>query len=67
MSNINPDFAIGHVRLDDAGVGKKVEANGFKLVPDKRFPPGSQYMAVLEKKGCVTLLSGPLKISRRGG
>lgn len=50
MSNANPDFAIGHVRLDDAGVVKEVEANGFKLVSNKPFLPGSQYMAIFEKK-----------------
>ena len=50
MSNANPDFAIGHVRLDDAGVVKEVEANGFKLVSNTPFLPGSQYMAVFEKK-----------------
>lgn len=50
MSNANPDFAIGHVRLDDAAVVKEVEANGFKLISNKPFLPGSQYMAVFEKK-----------------
>ncbi|MFN0101786.1 MAG: class I SAM-dependent methyltransferase [Bryobacteraceae bacterium] len=50
MSNTNPDFAIGHVRLDDAGVVKEVEANGFTLVSNKAFLPGSQYIAIFEKK-----------------
>lgn len=50
MSNANPDFAISHVRLDDAGVVKEVEANGFKLVSNRPFLPGSQYMAIFEKK-----------------
>ena len=50
MSNANPDFAISHVRLDDAAVVKEVEANGFKLISNKPFLPGSQYMAVFEKK-----------------
>ena len=50
MSNANPDFAISHVRLDDAGVVKEVEANGFKLVSNKPFLAGSQYMAIFEKK-----------------
>jgi len=50
MSNMNPDFAIGHVRLDDAGVVKEVTANGFKLVSNKPFLAGSQYMAIFEKK-----------------
>jgi predicted methyltransferase len=50
MSNANPDFAISHVRLDDAGVVKEVEANGFKLISNAPFLPGSQYMAIFEKK-----------------
>lgn len=50
MSNANPDFAIGHVRLDDAAVVKEVEANGFRLISNQPFLPGSQYMAVFEKK-----------------
>jgi hypothetical protein len=29
---------------------KEVEANGFKLISNKPFLPGSQYMAVFEKK-----------------
>ena len=50
MSNPNPDFAISHIRLDDAAVVKEVEANGFKLVSNQPFLPGSQYMAVFEKR-----------------
>lgn len=50
MSNANPDFAISHIRLDDAAVAKEVEANGFRLVSSQPFLPGSQYMAVFEKK-----------------
>ena len=50
MSNANPDFAIGHVRLDDADVVKEVESNGFKLVSNRPFSPGSQYVAIFEKK-----------------
>ena len=36
--------------LDDAAVAKEVEANGFRLVSSQPFLPGSQYMAVFEKK-----------------
>lgn len=50
MSNANPDFALSHIRLDDAAVAKEVEANGFRLVSSQPFLPGSQYMAVFEKK-----------------
>lgn len=50
MSNANPDFAIGHIRLDDAAVVKEVEANGFKLVSNQPFLAGSQYVAVFAKK-----------------
>ena len=38
------------LRLDDAAVAKEVEANGFRLVSSQPFLPGSQYMAVFEKK-----------------
>ncbi len=50
MSNANPDFAISHIRLDDAAVIREVEANGFKLVSNNPFLPGSQYMAIFEKR-----------------
>lgn len=50
MSNANPDFALTHIRLDDTGVIREVEANGFRLVSNTAFLPGSQYMAVFEKK-----------------
>lgn len=49
MSNPNPDFALGHIRLDDAGVIREIEANGFKLVKNSDFLPASQYLAVFEK------------------
>jgi hypothetical protein len=29
---------------------KEVEANGFKLVSNNPFLPGSQYMAIFEKR-----------------
>lgn len=50
MANANPDFAITHIRLDEAAVVKEVEANGFRLVSSKPFLPGVQYMAIFEKK-----------------
>lgn len=50
MSNSNPDFALTHIRLDDAGVIKEVEANGFRLVEHKEFLPGTQYIALFEKR-----------------
>ena len=50
MSNANPDFAISHIRLDDAAVIREVEANGFKVVSNAPFLPGSQYMAIFEKR-----------------
>lgn len=50
MSNANPDFALTHIRLDDAGVIQEVEANGFRMVSNTAFLAGSQYMAVFEKK-----------------
>lgn len=50
MSNSNPDFAISHIRLDDAGVVKELEANGFRLLEKKEFLAGSQYLAIFEKR-----------------
>ena len=50
MSNANPDFALSHIRLDDAGVVKEVLTHGFRLVSNEPFLPGSQYVAVFEKK-----------------
>jgi SAM-dependent methyltransferase len=50
MSNPNPDFALSHIRLDDAGVVREIEANGFKLVKNSEFLAGSQYLAILKKR-----------------
>jgi predicted methyltransferase len=38
--------ALTHIRLDDAGVIKEVEASGFALVEEREHIPKSQYMAV---------------------
>jgi predicted methyltransferase len=38
--------ALTHIRLDDAGVIKEVEASGFVLVEEREHIPKSQYMAV---------------------
>jgi ubiquinone/menaquinone biosynthesis C-methylase UbiE len=39
-----------HIRLDDDGVIKEVEANCFKFINKHDHIPNSQYMAVFEKK-----------------
>lgn len=39
-----------HIRLDDDGVIKEVEANGFKFLSKHDHIPNSQYMAIFEKK-----------------
>jgi predicted methyltransferase len=38
--------ALTHIRLDDAGVIKEVEAAGFKLVEEHEHIPKSQYVAL---------------------
>jgi predicted methyltransferase len=42
--------AVQHIRLDEDGVIKEVEAAGFKLVGQHEHIPGSQYMAIFERK-----------------
>lgn len=50
MSNANPDFALTHIRLDDADVVKEIETSGFRLVSNRPFLAGSQYLAIFEKR-----------------
>jgi ubiquinone/menaquinone biosynthesis C-methylase UbiE len=42
--------AMQHIRLDKADVVKEVEAHRFRLVSSHDHIPGSQYMAIFEKK-----------------
>jgi ubiquinone/menaquinone biosynthesis C-methylase UbiE len=39
-----------HIRLDDAGVIREVEANGFALVSEHEHIPKSQYIAIFRLK-----------------
>jgi len=41
--------ALTHIRLDDSGVVKEVEASGFALLEKREHIPKSQYMAVFTK------------------
>ena len=50
MGTGDPDRAISHIRLDAGGVVTEVEANGFRLLKRQEHVPGSQYIAVFEKK-----------------
>jgi ubiquinone/menaquinone biosynthesis C-methylase UbiE len=42
--------ALQHIRLDDSGVVKEVEANGFTLVSEREHIPKSQYIAIFKVK-----------------
>ncbi len=42
--------ALTHIRLDDSGVIKEVEANGFALVSEHEHIPHSQYIAIFKPK-----------------
>jgi ubiquinone/menaquinone biosynthesis C-methylase UbiE len=50
MQNTDPNFAVRHIRLDEDGVIKEVEDNGFRLVSQRELVPKSQYVAVFVKK-----------------
>ena len=46
----DPDRALQHIRLDADGVIREVESNGFRLLSRKDQIPGSQYLAIFERK-----------------
>lgn len=46
----NGNSALEHIRLDDSGVIKEVEAAGFALVEEREHIPNSQYMLILRAK-----------------
>jgi len=50
MAGADPNFALNHIRLDEADVVKQIEGFGFRLVRKEEFLPKSQYLAVFEKK-----------------
>jgi ubiquinone/menaquinone biosynthesis C-methylase UbiE len=50
MANANPNFAVTHIRLDEADVVAQIEGYGYRAVLREVFLPGSQYLALFEKK-----------------
>jgi predicted methyltransferase len=46
----NGNAALEHIRLDDAGVIKEVEAAGFVLIEEREHIPHSQYIALFRLK-----------------
>jgi predicted methyltransferase len=50
MANPNPNFAVSHIRLDEADVVAQIESYGYRAVGREVFLPGSQYLALFEKK-----------------
>ena len=50
MPNGDPDRAIEHIRLDEDGLIKEVEANGFKVADKHELTPKSQYIVTFVKK-----------------
>jgi len=42
--------ALQHIRLDDSGVIREVEANGFALVSEHEHIPKSQYILIFKVK-----------------
>ena len=50
MAGADPNFALHHIRLDEAGVVDQIEGFGFRSVRREEFLPKSQYLAVFEKK-----------------
>ena len=50
MGGSNSNNALTHIRLDDSGVIKEVEAAGFALIEEHEHIPKSQYVAVFRVK-----------------
>ncbi len=50
MAGADPNFALSHIRLDEAGVVEQIEGFGFRSVRREEFLPKSQYLVVFEKK-----------------
>ena len=50
MPNGDPDRAIEHIRLDEDGLIKEVEANGFTVADKHELTPKSQYIVTFVKK-----------------
>ena len=49
MGDPTSDWAVKHIRIDEADVIREIEANGFKLVKSAEFNPRSQYLGIFEK------------------
>lgn len=50
MAGADPNFALNHIRLDEAGVVEQIESFGFRAVRREEFLPKSQYLLVFAKK-----------------
>lgn len=50
MPNNDRDFALKHIRLDQADLIQEVESNGFRLISKRDVVPNSQYITVFGKK-----------------
>jgi len=50
MPNANPNFALTHIRLDEADVVAQIESFGYRAVLREVFLPKSQYLVLFEKK-----------------
>ena len=50
MAGADPNFALNHIRLDEAGVVEQIEGFGFRAVRREEFLPKSQYLLVFAKK-----------------
>jgi len=50
MANANPNFAVTHIRLDEADVVAQIESFGYRAVLREAFLPNSQWLALFEKK-----------------
>ena len=50
MAGTDPNFALNHIRLDEAGVVEQIESFGFRAFRREEFLPKSQYLLVFAKK-----------------
>jgi ubiquinone/menaquinone biosynthesis C-methylase UbiE len=50
MANANPNFAVTHIRLDEADVVAQIESFGYRAILREAFLPNSQWLALFEKK-----------------
>ncbi len=50
MGGSDSNRALTHIRLDDSGVIKEVEAAGWSLVEERETIPKSQYLCIFRPK-----------------